>query len=500
MMAAAKTRALIEDALFQVLDNSVFRILAIVVLLPILVCFVVAIRPEELSVLFGTWSWSWSELGLNGPEPHLEVINTVVAILLDGIGGVFGVLFCITATAFFVPRMIEKGAADLLFHKPVSRAAFYFSRYLSGLFFVAILSSILVVGVFAGLAIVSGHVDTGILWSTVTLIYVFTLVYSLCMLVGVVTRSTVAAILLTVLFWFVNSCIHTAWGGMELTEDLKGAILEAENIAENEEEDAEAADVDDRHAFVRYLHKGLHVAHLVLPKTSDADVLAQKLRKAVSPPAYQEPGVAFRIKSVPSDWEQLEPESVAPGHPALPDLCGDVVFACKNDADHFAIVRRRPLKTTTRTLASGRELVRKEKLDAAFAELSEALVDDERLDDWLSYPGFGGDENAMLPSLEALNARLAVLREGQAIEIGILRRDSWLYSFELRRPEEASADDLHEFVDAIDLQPVQANWYNERFVAGAPLAYNPTYSVVSSLLFAFVMLSLGAWRLSRIDF
>ncbi|MEX1025930.1 MAG: ABC transporter permease [Planctomycetota bacterium] len=498
-MLASKTRALVEDALFQVLDNSVFRILAVVVLLPILFFFVVGFHPDEVSLLWGTWSWSWNDIGLTTPDARSKAIDTVLSILIDGLGGVFGVLFCIAATAFFVPRMIEKGAADLLFHKPISRAAFYFSRYLAGLFFVSILSTILIAGVFAGLALVSRHVEPGIFWSTLTLTYVFTIIYSFCMLVGVVTRSTVAAILLTVLFWFFNSCVHGGWSMMEMSREI-GPFVQVEDHEADSDGADETLEVDDRPALLRWLHTSLYVGHLILPKTGDAGVLGHKLRQAVSPPVYEDIDAAFRIERIPSDWTRLPAGDVQPGHPALAAELGEVVLAAASDAGAVTVVRRRPLETSSRTFPSGRVLERKEKLSGAYDDLLEALGEGEPVDGWTEFPSFGYDENAGLPRLDAANARATFLAGERAIEVGLMRRGDWIYSFELQRPLESPPDEVYAFVEALDVSPVQSDWYEQRFRAGAPLAYNPTYSVLSSLAFALLLLALGAWRLSRIDF
>ena len=91
--------------------------------------------------------------------------------------------------------MIEKGAADVLFHKPLGRLTFYLSRYFAGLFFVGLLATLMAVGMYAGFLLVSGYHDPGILLAAPLLTYLFGLIYAVAMWVGVVTRSTVAAML-----------------------------------------------------------------------------------------------------------------------------------------------------------------------------------------------------------------------------------------------------------------------------------------------------------------
>jgi len=215
--------ALFLDALYQVLDNKVFRILAVVVLALVGSTFLVGAREDSLVLLFGWKEVFYEDIFafFNMPYPGVEgageiLVQRVQQILIDGLAGSLGIMFAVAATAFFVPRMLEKGAADTLFSKPVSRFALLLSRYLAGLLFVALLAIVLVGGMQIGFMLNSGYSDPGFLWSIATLIYVFGLLHGVSILVGVVTRSTVASILLTLFFMIFTSCVHRGWQGKEL--------------------------------------------------------------------------------------------------------------------------------------------------------------------------------------------------------------------------------------------------------------------------------------------
>jgi ABC-type transport system involved in multi-copper enzyme maturation permease subunit len=237
-MNANSVKALALDSLYQVLDNSVFRILAVITAVPILLTFVVGFHEHQISLFFGWKSWSYeSAMGFLGPAtmPRIEdaqglVVEGVVALILEYGAGSLGVLFCIAATSFFVPRMIEKGAADVLFSKPLTRMVLYLSRYFAGLLFIALLASVMVIGMYLGLLIVSGYNSPGILIGAFTLTYFFGLIYAVSMLIGVVTRSTVAATLLTIIFFFFKGCIHSLWIGKEQSRDV-GVVAELQEAS-----------------------------------------------------------------------------------------------------------------------------------------------------------------------------------------------------------------------------------------------------------------------------
>ena len=184
-MNAHVIRALLEDAFYQVLDNKVFRLLAILAIVFIAPTFLIGFHPHDITLLFGWQHVEYADLfrlvGQPPPEVkdvHVEVIRVVQSIFVDKLAGNFGTLFCIAATAFFVPRMLEKGAADIVFSKPVSRLALLLARYFSGILFVGILAFLLVVGMHVGFLVTSGYSDSGFLWSALTLVYVFALIHA----------------------------------------------------------------------------------------------------------------------------------------------------------------------------------------------------------------------------------------------------------------------------------------------------------------------------------
>jgi ABC-type transport system involved in multi-copper enzyme maturation permease subunit len=175
-------RALLQDALYQVLDNRIFRLLMLVVLGLVSPTVLVALRKDEVLIL-----WGWQRISYDqlfdllpvGPARQAfqdlqgEAIRFYESLIVNWLCGNIGMVFCVAATAFFVPRMLERGSADMLLSKPISRATLLLARYLSGILFVAILTSCLVLGMYLGFLTVSGYHDPGVLWGAVTLVYLF---------------------------------------------------------------------------------------------------------------------------------------------------------------------------------------------------------------------------------------------------------------------------------------------------------------------------------------
>ncbi|MBC8451428.1 MAG: ABC transporter permease [Planctomycetes bacterium] len=262
------------DSTLQVLDNKVFRVLVGLAILPILITFVVGIREDSFSLLFGLWELDYPNwISMLGDDPRSALIELFLDVVVNSIAGSMGITVCVAATAFFVPRMLEKGSADLVFTKPLGRSVLFLSRYVTGLFFIAALGLFLTVGMYLGVLIASGLSYPGILWSSLTLVYIFALVHGVTMLIGLLTRSTPAAMILGIMFFFGNGCVHTSWQIVDQFTSEDNALANAMAL---EEDDGSGWDT------VKNVAIGvLDGLHYVLPKTSDAPLVVLHTQEAL---------------------------------------------------------------------------------------------------------------------------------------------------------------------------------------------------------------------------
>ncbi len=517
-MNGIKLSALFRDALYQVLDNWVFRILVVLTGIVVLFTFALGFRENEIVLLFGVERWSYDGIfqAFDAPsqkDPQGILIGALTGLIFDQVVGKFGVMFCIAATAFFVPRMIEKGAADVLFHKPVSRLVFYLHRYLVGLLFVGILSSIMALGIYAGLAIASGWHDPGVLLAAPLLTYVFGLVYAVTMWIGVVTRSTVAAILLSIVFFAVNGCVHLTWHAFGAGAQVER--LEREKQDEGDLDSDEAFEEDETPAALRYFVDGITYLHYVLPKTGDAAVLASKVRRAAEAPPFLDETELVAVFDLPDGFEVLEP--TAPSVPAdVTAAFGDPVYAFEGsiapdeedawaEASVRATLLARPIRELERT-RRGEVITRPETLTQAGSLLKDAVEDAGLGDVRSSLTSFGSNPNAQTfggtriltweDEEERLTSTHALVFKGMSEEriFTLWVEDGTTEPTEERRL--AVDEELGQQMGVYFL----ADPYQAKFTFDAPWRYNIFFSVGSSLAFVLVFLLLGWWKLSRIDF
>lgn len=120
--------------------------------------------------------------------------------IINGLGSAIALLISMIITSFFIPNMLRKGSIDLLVSKPIGRSQLLIYKYVGGLTFIFILSTISIGGVWLAIALRSGHWDPSFLVVIPVLTFTFAILYSVSTLVAVFTRSPIAAMLISVGF------------------------------------------------------------------------------------------------------------------------------------------------------------------------------------------------------------------------------------------------------------------------------------------------------------
>lgn len=559
-MNAPTMRALLEDAFYQVLDNKIFRLLLMLVLLVVAPTFLIGFREDHVQILYGWREIGYDQMlsfvGMGGRgvfDPQATAIQGFQSFFVESLSGNLGMVFCVAATAFFIPRMLEKGSADILFSKPVSRLALMFSRYVAGLLFVGILSLALVFGIYLGLLIVSGYNDPGFLWGAVTLIYLFAILHAFSICVGVFTRSTVAAILISLFLFMGSGCVHKMWRfrgyfqEMHFAEKLRAEALNeksGENVVPPILEDSKHDQGAKSNAFVDFLVVVLDAAHYTLPKTSDADVLTRKLRKAIArrEVTLVDDAAHVSLTGNPEGFELASPSSASSSAGVVSTDFGErpatwtarssgaevgrVELARRSrlrerpaDPNANAAQRRPKRLGTNDAVDEVEERIKSATTPAPVITIRKGLVD-ENYAVFLAWSEAGEHGER--------NGQAVVFTFGDSMFELVARADaSWISAHELAKRIDTFAESikLGRVGLADDGSPSgvivassgnsssssssfarnermidPATWYEQRFGWASELKFNAWFSIATSVVFALAMLGLAWLKLRRIDF
>jgi ABC-type transport system involved in multi-copper enzyme maturation permease subunit len=119
-------------------------------------------------------------------------------------------ILALVSTAGLIPDFIASGAVELVLSKPLSRVRLFLTKYLLGLLFAALQVAVFAAASFLVIGLRGGEWAPGVFLAVPLVVVFFSYLFSICVLLGLLTRSTIAALLLTLLVWCGLSLVQTA--------------------------------------------------------------------------------------------------------------------------------------------------------------------------------------------------------------------------------------------------------------------------------------------------
>ncbi len=172
----------------------------------------IGFNEQGMSVLFGLKQVD-SEF-VNSTTPWARALyvgifsDFIVAIWLSWIA----IILALISTCTMFPDFLAGGAIDLVLSKPIGRVMIFSIKFVMSLLFVVLQLTLFCVGIFLCVGLRIGEWNW-MIFSAVPVVTVFySYLYAVCVLTGVVTRSAITALLITLLFWFSLWGMQTAEG------------------------------------------------------------------------------------------------------------------------------------------------------------------------------------------------------------------------------------------------------------------------------------------------
>ena len=138
---------------------------------------------------------------------YKQIFNWVVLWLWLTIAAV---ILALISTGGIFPDFISGGSVDMYLSKPISRLRLFITKYLAGMLFVILQVALFSLASFIVLGLRAGEWKPGLFMAIPLVVAFFSYLFSLCVLFGVLTRSTIAALLLTILVWPFLFALHKA--------------------------------------------------------------------------------------------------------------------------------------------------------------------------------------------------------------------------------------------------------------------------------------------------
>jgi ABC-type transport system involved in multi-copper enzyme maturation permease subunit len=260
-------------------------------------------------------------------------------------------ILAIISTAGIFPDLLASGSIDLFVSKPISRLRLFITEYTAGLLFVALQVTIFSMACFLVIGFRGGVWEPALFLAVPIMVCFFSYLFSVSTLLGVVTRSTVAALLLTLLFWFFVWAVGAAENTLLMFKTMQQRGVDFAAVqAESRDNKAKTPDTPEKPAESPSTEKSK-------PVESPS---AEKPKPAESPSAEKPKPAESPSTSAEKPKESLSP-SAEKAKPAAADDSKD--SRVLDIAHHIVYGVKTVLPKTTETIALlERSLVRLAKL------------------------------------------------------------------------------------------------------------------------------------------
>jgi ABC-type transport system involved in multi-copper enzyme maturation permease subunit len=145
-------------------------------------------------------------------------------------------ILALVSTAGIIPEFLASGAIELALSKPIGRLRLFLTKYAAGLLFVTLQVAVFTAASFLVIGLRGGTWEGRLFWAVPITVCMFSYVYCVCALLGVLTRSTIASLLLALLLWFGFFGVHTTETMLLVLRERSALRVEAleKRVAERE--------------------------------------------------------------------------------------------------------------------------------------------------------------------------------------------------------------------------------------------------------------------------
>jgi len=225
-MIMTQTTAILYDAYRALRARKMFWI--VLGLSGLVVVAFASLGIDEHGLKFFVWTVSSSPT-TNDMTPAMLYKITFTSIALEFWLAWIATILALISTAGIFPAFISSGSISVVLAKPISRVRLFLTQYVAGLLFVVLQVFVFCLASFLLIGIRGGEWEPGIFLAVPLVVCFFSYLFSVCVFLGLVTRSTVAALLLTLLFWFLLYGLNTTDNALmvfQIQEKHRAARLE----------------------------------------------------------------------------------------------------------------------------------------------------------------------------------------------------------------------------------------------------------------------------------
>jgi len=194
-----QTAAIFLDAYRSLNAKKMFWVVLALSALVVIAFALVGINDTGLKVVVWQFDSDFLNARLITPAAFYKLVfvNIGIGFWLSWIATILALI----STAGIFPDLITSGSIDLLCSKPIGRFRLFLTQYVAGLLFVTLQVTVFCGASFLVIGLRGGQWEPGLFIAVPLIVCFFSYLFAMCVFLGIVTRSTLASLLLTLLFW-----------------------------------------------------------------------------------------------------------------------------------------------------------------------------------------------------------------------------------------------------------------------------------------------------------
>lgn len=207
-MRLTQTTALLVDAYRELNARKMFWITMILSVVVVLIMASLGI--DKQGVTFLTWTLDFIPINSDLLEPAIFYKSLFSSLGINIWLTWVAAILALISTAGVIPDLISGGSIETVLSKPISRVRLFLTKYVMGLLFVALQVLVFSAGAFLVFGLRADLWVPGLFLAVPIVVVFFSYLFCVCALVGLLTRSTITSLLITLLFWFVLFILNAA--------------------------------------------------------------------------------------------------------------------------------------------------------------------------------------------------------------------------------------------------------------------------------------------------
>ncbi|MDP6693573.1 MAG: ABC transporter permease subunit [Phycisphaerales bacterium] len=184
----------------------------------------IGFNDQGVSILFGVFDVESEYITAGSPWArglYLGIYsNFLVTIWLAWIATILALI----STCSIFPDFVTEGSIELLLSKPISRMRLFLMKYLVSMLFVSLQVAVFCLGIFICVGLRLGEWNWMIFVAIPIVTLFYSYLFSVTVIVGMVTKSGLAALLVTGVFWMVLFSVNATDGvltGIVTSQDVQ---------------------------------------------------------------------------------------------------------------------------------------------------------------------------------------------------------------------------------------------------------------------------------------